>query len=141
MKLKSILVILCLIAGAGLIQLSAQNPEPEGNSYWVESTFGTYVICDGEFTDWIGGVMKAHVVDKYKDGIWVRQIIQIHGEASSWKTDEEFKFKRVGKYYPTEDKSIFHYNLLGDEGTHYILKHLYEFEPTWSITVISAKCH
>ena len=140
MKLKSILVILCLIAGAGLTQLSAQNPEPEGNSWWIEKTFGTYVYCDGELIDWIGGVMKAHVVDKYKDGIWVRQIIQITGEAYSYQTNEKFKFQRVGKYYPLEDKSIFHYNLKGDEGTHYILKHMYEFNP-WSITVISAKCH
>ena len=140
MKLKSILMILCLFAGAGLTQLSAQNPEPEGNSWWIEKTFGTYVLCDGVFVDYIYGHMKAHVVDKYKDGIWVRQILQIHGEAESWKTGEKFKYSQVGKYYPTEDKSIFHYNLLGDEGSHYILRHLYEFEPAWSLTVLDAKC-
>lgn len=140
MKLKSILMIFCLLAGAGLTQLSAQNPEPEGKSYWLEGTFGTYVLCDGVFKDWIGGVMKIHVVEIYKDGIWVREISQTRGEASSWMTDEEFKFIRVGKYYPLEDKSIFHYNLRGDQGSHYVLKHIYEFEPEWSLTVVDAKC-
>ena len=140
MKLKSMLMIVCLIAGAGLTQLSAQNPEPEGNSWWIEKNFGTYVICDGEFTDWIGGVLKAHVVDKYKDGIWVRQILQIRGEATSWMTGEKFKYSQQGKYYPLEDNAIFHYNLKGDEGSHYILRHLYVFVPEWSLTVLDAKC-
>jgi len=141
MKLKSILVILCLIAGAGLTQLSAQNPEPEGNSsWWAERTIWAPVFCDGVFQEWVSGELKAHVIEKYKDGIWVRQILQVDDEATSWKTGEKIKLQRVGKYYPTEDKSIFHYNLLGDDGSHYVLKHLYVFEPEWSITIIDAKC-
>jgi len=98
MKLKSILMILCLLAGAGLIQLSAQNPEPEGNSYWVENTFWTPVFCDGVFIEWVSGYMKAHVVEQYKEGVWVRQISQTRGEATGFWTGENFKFKRVGKY-------------------------------------------
>ena len=119
MKLKSILMIFCLLAGAGLTRLSAQNPEPEGKSFWIEKPLSVYAICDGIWTDGIYGILKVHAVDKYKDGIWVRQVIQVHGEADSWMTDEKFKLHRVGTYYPTEDKSIFNFNLVGDQGTHY----------------------
>ena len=141
MKLKSILVILCLIAGAGLTQLSAQNPEPEGNSYWIEKTIWTPIMCDGVLEEWISGNMKIHVVDKYKDGIWVRQLIQARGEATGYWTGRTFKFSRVGKYYPLEDKSIFHYNLSGNDGSHYVMRLMFVFEPEWSVTVINCKCH
>lgn len=142
MKLKSILMILCLFAGAGLTQLSAQNPEPEGiSSWWVERTIWTPVFCDGVFHEWVSGELKAHVVEKYKDGIWVRQISQIHGEVTGYWSGVNYKFKRVGKYYPLEDKSIFQYNLKGDDGSHIVMRHIYIIEPEWSVTVVDANCN
>jgi len=140
MKLKSILMIFCLLAGAGLTPLSAQNPEPEGKSQWIEKEVWTPVFCDDVFQEWISGILKIHYVDIYKDGVWVKQVLQTRGEATGYWSGETFKFNRVGKYYPTEDKAIYHYNLLGDEGTHYIMKLMFVFEPDWSVTVIDAKC-
>ncbi len=50
-------------------QLSTQNLEPEGNSFWVETWCGSSVFCDGEWVDHIHGYMKVLAIDKYKVGI------------------------------------------------------------------------
>jgi hypothetical protein len=139
MKMKSILVILCLFVGAGLTQLSAQNLEPNGNSYWVETFWSVPVFCDGEHVDWIYGIMKVHVVDKYEDGIHVRQVVQAIGNAVSARTGEEFKLKEHGKWYPVEGKSILRYNLLGKDGSHYIGSYVLDTS-TWQYTPGDCKC-
>lgn len=127
MKVKSILVIICLFVGVGLIQLSAQNLEPEGNSFWVEVNWGASVWCDGIWADYIYGHMKVHAIDKYEDGIHTRQIVQARGDAISWVTGEEFKFKEVGKWYPVEEIATYHYNMLGKDGSHYIGTYVIDF--------------
>ena len=137
--MKSILVILCLFVGAGLIQLSAQNLEPEGNSYWIETNWWVPVFCDGEMVDWVHGYMKVHAVEKYKDGILVRQIVQAHGNAVSLFTDEEFKLKEHGKWYPVEGISTLRYNLLGKDGSHYIGSYVLDTS-TWQYTPGDCKC-
>lgn len=120
MKLKSIFLILCLFIGAGFIQLSAQNFNPNGNSWWVEQSWGTSVYCDGEWVDYIYGVMKLHVVDFYKDDVWQKQIVQAHGEATSWVTGENFKYREKCDWYPLEMRSTWKYHLKGEDGSHYI---------------------
>ena len=141
MKMKSILMILCLFVGAGLTQLSAQNPEPEGNSYWVETFWSAPVWCDGIWADWLYGNMKVHAIDKYEDGIHTRQIVQARGEATSWVTGEEFKFKEVGKWYPVDDLATFHYNMLGKDGSHYVGSYEIDFSVTpWKYTPGDCKC-
>ena len=120
MKKNLLFLIICLFLGAGLNQLSAQNLEPSGNSFWLEQNWSTRVYCDGIWVDVIYGYMKVHAVDIYKDGEYVRQIVHAHGEAISWVTGEKFKYKEVGKWYPNEEISTWRYNLPGEDGSHYI---------------------
>ena len=141
MKVKSILVILCLFVGAGMNQLSAQNLEPEGNSFWVETSWSAPVFCDGEMVDVIYGHMKVHAINVYKDGIHQKQIVQAHGKAVSWVTGEKFTFKEEGKWYPGEEKSTFHYNMLGKEGSHYVGSYVIDLGVTpWQYTPGACKC-
>jgi hypothetical protein len=141
MKVKSILVILCLIAGVGLNQLSAQNFNPKGNSFWIEQGWGTRVYCDGIWVDFISGYMKCHAVEQYKDGVLQRQIVQTHGEAFSWVTGEKFKYKEITKWYPLENISAWRYNLLGEDGSHYTGTIVLDMGQTpWIYTPGECKC-
>lgn len=139
MKKNLLFMIICLFVGAGLNQLTAQNLNPEGNSFWIEESWGTIVWCDGINVDFIYGTMKVHAVEQYKDGILQRQIVQALGEATSWVTGEEFKYMEVGKWYPLEEKSTFHYNFLGKNGSHYMGSYVITSNP-WTITPGDCKC-
>ena len=119
MKIKSFFVILCLLIGAATVQLSAQS---DNKSYqdWHEANWGTYVLCDGVYTDYVYSHVKIHVVAHKKDGIWIWAIEQAKGEGDSYYTDEKFRYKEVDKTSYVDNILTFHFNLKGNMGNHYI---------------------
>jgi hypothetical protein len=125
MKTKTIF-ILCLLIGIATVQVYSQPDNKKQNgavSTWVEDfDFYTPVICNGVFTDYIGGILTMHYVDHWVNGVWQSFDRHISGEATGL-TDEVFKFSANNKFYFTSDPQIFtwHCNLKGDQGNHYIM--------------------
>ena len=118
MKMRSILMIICLFIGATSIQLSAQSINRSSQG-WAYPVFETPVFCDGVMVDYVRGTVKCHWVAHYKDG-WIWEIDQAKGEGISMKTGELFRYKETDKISYVEGIVTWKYNLKGNMGNHYI---------------------
>jgi hypothetical protein len=141
MKTKGLLVFLCLFVGAGLTSLYGQNYTPNGLSRWVEIGWGTPVFCDGQMIDYVGGVVKLHVVKHFdKDGNYVWEVYQSKGEATSYWTGEKFNYKETGIFFLSNMTNAWKYHLKGESGSHYIGEaHVVVSE--WIFTPGKTVCH
>jgi hypothetical protein len=123
MKTKTFL-FLCLFIGIGLTQLSAQNVKNGTGAVpqWVEWTWVQPVYCNGVQIDDLSGHGTAHVIDHYKDGELLYSIVSYDGVYESTVTDEEFKILSTNEkdVYTPLWTTAFHYNLIGNKGSHYI---------------------
>ena len=141
MKTKNIFLIVCILAGTALLPLSAQKNDTSSDAFWVQSVYYyTPVRCDGAFVDWVEGEFKIHVVNHYKDGVWIFQRLQISGVGTGYLSGETFKFKMKEKYSDVTGMDTWHYNLKGDEGSHFIGSMTYDYS-TGSFTVNKTVCH
>ena len=130
MKTKTFL-LLCLFLGIGLTQLSAQNGKNGTGSATEKATWDTYyldipVYCNNEVVDRLIGPVKMYNVLHYNNGVflWVNQ--QYDGEVTSSKPPYEvFTVKDICKYDMTSYIGFGHCNLIGNNGTHYILTYMY----------------
>lgn len=123
MKTKVILLV-CLFMGLIQIQqASAQNNAYKADQGWFTSQYWSPVYCDGEMVDELsGGEISIHYVFKlFKNGsVLAKEIDQIKGTVTS-STGEVFKIRETDKYvYINGWELTWHYNLIGDRGTHYI---------------------
>ena len=114
MKTKT-LFLLCLFLGIGFTQLSAQSEVVELTwDYWNPC------FCDGEQVDYVIGTAEGHCVFHYdNDGNLVWGNYKVRGEGTN-EDGETFKIKEKDKFDFVSGIMTFHYNLKGDEGTHYI---------------------
>ena len=131
MKTKTFLLV-CLFLGLGFTQLSAQDG-PKGkngngsDSYWMEWGFYASVACDGQWVDYVEGTLHWHVVDHYKNGVWVKEIMQGKGVLTSTLTGETFTISELDKLmnYETFTWTV-HTYLKGDQGNHYMISFIYD---------------
>lgn len=141
MKTKSILISLCLIFGIAISQSFAQDNDTRTVQGWVQSSYWSPVFCGDQLVDLLeGGVIRVHYVIHYTDGLYTWETDQIKGEVTS-STGEVFKITEVDKTYFTDHWYItWHYNLIGDMGSHYIGTLTYSYF-TGEITVVKTECH
>ena len=141
MKTKSIIISLCLIMGVALTQATAQNKGNKTVQGWYQSTYWTPVYCGDEIVDYLsGGILRVHYVIHYKDGNYQWETDQLKGEVTS-QTGEVFQIREIDKTYFTDHWYItWHYNLIGNLGTHYIGTLTYSYW-TGEITVGNTVCH
>lgn len=122
MKTKTFFLI-CLFLGIGLTQLSAQNGK-NGNgavSLWkVWNGYWQPVYCDGVNVDNLYGTVTYHVVVHYKNGIVISENVHYTGVVQSSISTEEFKLSEIDKLDYTAGLLTWHFNLIGNQGTHYI---------------------
>jgi len=122
MKTKT-LILLCLFMGIGLTQLSAQKGK-NGNgaiSLWkVWDGYWQPVYCDGVNVDNLTGTVTYHVVIHYKNGNMISENVHYTGVVQSSNTTEEFKLSEVDKVDDINGIISWHFNLIGNQGTHYI---------------------
>ncbi len=120
MKTKKFL-LLCLFMVIALIQASAQNTDNKAVQGWFQSTYYTPVYCGDQLVDYLeGGVLRVHYIVKYKDGKYQWETDQLKGEVIS-QTGEVFQIREIDQTYRTDHWYLtWHYNLIGDRGTHYI---------------------
>jgi len=150
MKTKTIL-LLCLLMGAGLTQLSAQkgkngtgtisyyyvwqdDPNTEG---W--EGFSMDVYCGNKFVDHLEGSVTFHELIHFKDGAWVRIINQDKGEATSTLTGEVFRVKENGWTDKGVTTAILKANYIGNQGSHYIMTVSLDFA-TGEVEFIKTVC-
>jgi hypothetical protein len=140
MKTKTILLI-CLFLGIGLTQLSAQNGK---NSTGAVSGFDSYwyylelpVICGGAEIDVLQGDVVEHVRPFYRGGVLIRQNTRTEGELTN-SEGEIFKLCDIFKWDGGEEVNFGHLNLVGNQGTHYIV--LYSFNSvTYEVKFLEVK--
>ncbi|MEZ4996511.1 MAG: hypothetical protein R2758_03165 [Bacteroidales bacterium] len=121
MKTKVILTIICLLMGTALRPMPmvrAMIPNLFSTGMFTECMHP--VFCDDVMVDYLSGEVMFHVIDHYKDGVWQWEIAQAKGEAAGMY-GEVFKVREVDKYWiPVYGVLVWHYNLIGDMGHHYI---------------------
>ena len=125
MKTKTF-VMLCLLLGIGLTQISAQAPLPANGktgtvSWWrVWDGYWQPVYCDGVLVDDLSGTVTAHNIEFYRDGFMVSAIMHYYGQVVSLRTGEVFKLNEIDKADNIDGNVTWHFNLNGDKGNHYI---------------------
>jgi len=120
MKKILFLIGMCLVMGLFTVQLNAQKTSPKTIQGWATGTYYGPVFCDGEMVDYLeGGTLRIHYVVKYKDGMFQWEIDQLKGQVTS-VTGETFRIRETDHTYFKDHWYVtWHYNLIGDQGTHY----------------------
>ena len=137
MKTKTFIMV-CLLSGIGLTQLSAQDG-PNGKNatgsdpYWMEWGFYTDMACDGQWVDYVEGTVYWHVVDHYKNGIWVKTIMEGKGVLTSTFTGETFTICELDKINSDPYTWTVNTYLKGDQGNHYMISWLFDGSE-WHVT-------
>ena len=130
-----------LIMSLSFGQLNAQKTNPVMYNYWATGTYWSPVYCDGMQVDVLeGGTIRIHIVALVKDGALQWEIDQIKGCVTSL-TGESFMIREVDRYFFDGNWFVtWHYNLIGDQGTHYTGTLTYSYLDG-SITVGNTTCH
>jgi hypothetical protein len=116
--------------GIGLTRLSAQKGNLNGSRSlqgWSEYGYGVIVYSGGEVIDYLVGGVRVHFVAHFKNGSFLYETDQIKGEVTNGY-GEVFELKEVDKYNFTDGMYLTSkFNLIGDQGTHYIGSLTYNF--------------
>lgn len=124
MKRKNLFVIICLLLGAVFSQLSAQS-EDRSYSYHGEWYFWLPIICDGQLVDVIEGVMPAHEVVHFADGVLDFSICHQSGTAKSTNEPfETFHWNAIRRWDEVAGTMVINFNLKGNMGSKYNGKYL-----------------
>ena len=142
MNAKSILV-LCFLIGASFTMASGQEKSNRALQGWVEGSYWSPVYCDGVMVDELsGGHLEIHYVFKtFKNGrVLAMEVDRLKGTVES-VSGEIFEIREVDKYVKVDHWVVtWHYNLLGDQGSHYTGWITYDYL-TEEITVGHTTCN
>jgi hypothetical protein len=103
----------------GVDQLKSvpENGTVSYNFYWG---YWADLFCDDEYMGYLSGPVDWHVRDHYKDGELEWSIYNASGSLEG-PNGEIFTIHESDKIYYSQPDWTFHCNLLGDQGSHYIL--------------------
>lgn len=142
MKAK-VFLLACLFIGFASTKVLAQDKANKADQGWVEGTYYSPVFCDGEMVDYLeGGTIMVHYVFRmFKNGdVLAKEIDQIKGEVMS-SSGETFIVREIDKLsYENSWVLTWHYNLIGDRGTHYTGTLTYNYG-TGELTVGNTTCN
>jgi hypothetical protein len=142
MKAKVFLFV-CLFIGIACLSVNAQDKANKADQGWAEATYWGPVFCDGVMVDYLeGGTIIGHYVFRtFKNGkVLAMEIEQIKGEVTS-SSGETFTIREADKYtYENNWVLTYHYNLIGDRGTHYTGTLTLDLG-TWEWTVGNTTCN
>jgi hypothetical protein len=148
MKTK-ILIMVCLLSGIGLTQLSAQNSRDVYNWPVPERIVTFDIYCGGQLIDQVQNTVAYTLKcrDKYENGEWsdYNQHLNNVQFVSLW-TGEFFKLEghEKGSWNGTLWIGEMTGNLIGNYGHHYITREVYALDPlTWEFTTLERRsvCH
>ena len=144
MKTKAFL-LLCLLSGIGLTQLSAQSGS--GTEVGRETYFNYWIpvySSNGDQIDRLEGDVSVHNVNHYLHGVLVTFNPTFYGEVTSvgFVNNDGVKIGGTGEVFSIKDKFKSdltsttnigggHINAKGNQGSHYII--FYEYKYDWSV--------
>ena len=136
MKAKKILM-LCLLLGIGVTKLSAQTYVYT----WPDAPYYTPVFCDDVLVDELNGTVTWHAVWHCEGDVLIFANITAHGTATG-TNGETFKVHEKDMEQTSEGYNIYHVNLKGDNGNHYIGTILFDFSnyPELTFTPLTSNC-
>jgi hypothetical protein len=142
MKTKTFL-LLCLIIGIAMTKVSAQSSEMGNNHSYSYTTvlFSFFpVYCNNALVETFTGYLNYHDIAHYKNGVGEWAISLCEGEFTSI-TNEVFRVNELDRYsIPIKGIHSSNINLVGNEGTHYILSITW-WDSGWkNFTVDKAVC-
>lgn len=139
MKTKTLFISLCIITGLALTSAYGQGKAQKAVQGWFMSEYWSPVYCGDTMVDLLeGGSIRVHYV--VPSGGKYYEIDQLKGEVTS-QTGEVFQVRETDKYYFTDHWYVtWHYNLIGDRGTHYIGTLTYSYW-TKEITIGKVVCN
>lgn len=126
-----------LNANANQVKSAPQNGTV--SYYWTGGYF-TPLICGGVEIDYLSGNVDWHIRDHYKDGEIVWTIYNATGNLTSANTGEVFDINESDKVNVAAGEYTFHSNIIGNQGSHYILSGTGLLYYPWTVTVEKAVC-
>lgn len=142
MKTKT-LIMICLLSGIGLAQLSAQNSNSKGTKSVVYDwpfEFYTEIWCNGVFVDYIEGQAVAHVIDHYKNNVWQWEDITFGGTATGLNGDE-YTFKEIDKYWGVKENVwTCHTHVKASNKAIYNVAFIFYCDNEWNLVSVETKC-
>ena len=142
MKAKVFLFV-CLFIGMTSLSVNAQEKANKADQGWVEGTYWGPVFCDGVMVDYLEGgtISVPYVFRMFKNGkLRAKEVDQIKGEVMS-SSGETFTIRETDKYsYENNWFMTWHYNLIGDRGTHYTGTLTYDYG-TGEMTIGNTTCN
>jgi hypothetical protein len=110
-------------------------------SYYWSGGIATYISCDGVVVDYLeGGDIEWHILDHYKNGELEWSIYKATGSLTIESTGEVFEIKESDKVDVLSGDFTFHSNLIGDQGSHYILSGSGLWVYPYTVTIDKANC-
>ena len=109
-------------------------------SWSFSSGYGIPLVCDGVEVGYVfGWPIDWHVIDHYKNGELEWTKYSANGTLTNRNTGEVFRIQESDKFQYSIGDYTFHANLMGNQGTHYIL--FGHYDPiTFEIFVDRAVC-
>lgn len=145
MKKIRVLTLVCFFSGLIAIGAFAQDKSNRAEQVWTTSQgYWTPVYCDGVQVDELsGGEIVAHYVFRmFKNGdVMAKQVAMVKGMITSDLTGEVFMIREIDKYEYVDHWVVdWHYNLIGDQGSHYTGWLTYDYR-SGEITVGNTTCN
>jgi len=137
MKTKTILISLCLVVGLAFTSAYGQEKSQSADQGWFMSGYWSPVFCGDTMVDLLeGGTIRVHYVVHNNGHAKYYEIDRLKGTVTS-QTGEVFQIGETDKYYFTDHwYLVWHYNLIGDRGTHYIGTLTYSY---WTGEIVVGK--
>jgi hypothetical protein len=141
MKTKTLLISILLMGGLAAGTSYGQKSNMATIQGWFMSSYWSPVFCGDNLVDLLeGGSISVHYVIHRNANAMFYEIDQIKGEVTS-QTGEVFQIRETDCYYFTDHwYLVWHFNLTGDRGTHYIGTLTYSYW-TREITVRKTVCN
>lgn len=138
-----VFLLVCLFIGIATLSVNAQDKANKADQGWVEGAYWGPVFCDGIMVDYLEGgtIMMHYVFRTFKNGkVLAKEVDQIKGEVMS-SSGETFTIRETDKWaYVDSWVMVWHYNLIGDQGTHYTGTLTYNYG-TGELTVGNTTCN
>lgn len=90
------------------------------STFWVWDSYWQPVYCGDEMVDYLIGTANVHTLLHLKNGNPIFENVHIEGLVYSPNSKEEFKLSEHDKLDYASGILTWHFNLIGNYGTHYI---------------------
>lgn len=116
-------------------QLNAKSPNKVTTAH-TDSYYAAFDLwCGDNIVDHISGTINYHCVMQFENDVLLFMNMTYNGFLTGYNTGEVFRYKEITTYDLTRSDSSdnFHFNAIGDQGSHFIVSGKYLSEEPWII--------